>query len=154
MAPAGLLFVLLVVSLMSALGVLGILAPAPLARVIAAGIRTLPVVAPKSMQERIASGSSPLIVRAWGILAVAFCAVIVTDLVAKIIDGRIWDQEASASVPTPWPLYVMATVHLLFGLILVLRSGPIHDRVRTRFAGSGADLRRWMLVALGAVASR
>lgn len=153
MSPAALVFAIAVFSAMLPVAVVAILWPAALARLNAAGLRSLPVAAPKVMRERAASNSTPGFMRFWGIAALGIITVIGINLLGIVRDGGIEEPDAAASPSFVWLIYLLGGMQVVFGLGVVIWSRRIFERLRVKFEEEGASLRRWMVVVLGAVAT-
>lgn len=141
-----------VVSVMLPVAVVAILWPGPLARLNAAGIRSLPVAAPKSMRERAASNSTPGSIRFWGVAALVVLPVIATNVIRTVLEDGIEEIAGPVDAWMAWPVYAIGVAQILFGSSLLIWSRRIFDALHAKFAENSADLRRWMVVVLGAVA--
>lgn len=151
MPLAALVMAIFVFSVMLLVAVVAILWPAALARLNAASIRTLPVLAPKSMREQAASNSTPGMMRFWGIGATIILAIAATGIVRTVIEEGIQEIGSETDSWIVWPIYVIGLAQIVFGLSLLIRSRQIFERLRVKFDENGADLRRWMVVVLGSV---
>ncbi|MGW9184060.1 hypothetical protein [Agromyces sp. NPDC055661] len=151
MPLAALVMAILVFSVMLPLAVAAILWPAALARLNAASIRTLPVAAPKSMREQVASNSTPGIMRFWGIGAIVILAVALTGVVRTVLEDGIQEIESETDSWIAWPIYAIGLAQIVFGASLLTWSRRIFERLRVKFDENGADLRAWMIVVVGAV---
>lgn len=151
MPLAALVMAILVFSVMLFVAVVAILWPAALARLNAASIRTLPVLATKSMREQVASNSTPGMMRFWGISAIIILAVAGTRVTSAVVEDGIQEIGSKADSWIAWPIYVICLAQIVFGLSLLIRSRQIFERLRVKFDENGADLRRWMVVVLGSV---
>lgn len=151
MSPAALVFAIAVFSAMLPIAVVAILWPAALARLNAAGLRSLPVAAPKAMRERAASKSTPGFMRFWGIAVLGIITVIGSNLLGIVRDGGIDEPDAAADPSFVWLVYLLGVMQVVFGLGVLIRSRRIFERLRVKFEEEGASLRRWMVVVLGVV---
>lgn len=151
MPLAALVMAILVFSVMLPVAVVAILWPAALARLNAAAIRTLPVAAPKSMREQVASNSTPGMMRFWGIGAIVILAVAVTGVVRTVLEDGIQEIESETDSWLAWPIYAIGLAQIVFGASLLIWSRRIFERLRVKFDENGADLRGWMIVVVGAV---
>ncbi|MFB9308297.1 hypothetical protein BJY17_002238 [Agromyces hippuratus] len=151
MPLAALVMVIFVFSIMLLVAVVAILWPAALARLNAAGLRTLPVAAPKSMREQAASNSTPGMMRFWGIGAIIILAVAVPRIVSSVLEDGIQEIGSETDSWLAWPIYAIGLAQIVFGSSLLIWSRRIFKRLRVKFDESGADLRRWMVVVVGSV---
>ena len=152
MSPAALVFAIAVLSVMLPIAVVAILWPAALTRLNAAAIRSLPVAAPKKMREEAASNSTPGFMRFWGVSAVVMGALISANLLGVVREGRIEDPGTASTMWIVVPFYLIGALHLTFGLVVLMLSRRIFERLRIAFGEAGASLRRWMVAVLGSVA--
>lgn len=151
MSPAALVFVIAVFCAMLPVAVVAILWPAALARLNAAGLRSLPVAATRATREQAASNSTPGFIRFWGIAAVGIMTVIGANLLGIVREGGIEEPVTAAQLSFVWLFYVIGVVQVVFGLAVLTMSRRIFDRLRVKFEEEGASLRRWMVVVLGVV---
>jgi hypothetical protein len=151
MSPAALVFVIAVFSVMLPVAVVAILWPTALARLNAAGIRSMPVAATKPAREQAASNSTPGFMRFWGFAAIGIMTLIGTNVAGIVFEGRIVHSDTAANSSFVWPIYLIGVAQVLFGLMFLIRSRRIFERLRIKFEEDRASLRRWMVVALGAV---
>lgn len=149
---AALVMALVVLSIMLPVMVVAILWPGALARLNAAGLRTLPVAAPRSMREQAASNSTPGMMRFTGIVGLGILLVVGTAVTRTVLERGVEEIDAHASSWMVWPIYAIGIAQAIFGISLLVRSRLIFERLRGKFEKEGADLRRWMIVVLGAVA--
>lgn len=151
MSPAALVFAIAVFSVMLPIAVVAILWPAALARLNAAGLRSLPVAAPKAMRERAASNSTPGFMRFWGIAAVGIITVIGANLLGIVREGGIQEPDTAANPSFVWLFYPIGVMQVVFGLAVLTWSRRIFERLRVKFEEESASLRRWMVFVLGVV---
>lgn len=149
---AALMMALVVLSIMLPMTVVAILWPGALARLNAAGLRTLPVAAPRSMREQAASNSTPGMMRFTGIVGLGILLVVGTAVTRTALEQGTDETDAQASSWMVWPIYAIGIAQAFFGVSLIVRSRRIFERLSAKFEQDGADLRRWMIVVLGAVA--
>ncbi|MGU3645359.1 hypothetical protein ACLBXX_10355 [Microbacterium sp. C23T] len=152
MPLAALVMALVVLAIMLPVMIVAILWPGALARLNAAGIRNLPVAAPRSMREQAASNSTPGTMRFTGIAGLAILIVVGTAVTRTALERGVDEITPEASRWIVWPVYAIGIAQALFGLCLIIWSGWIFERLQGKFEKDGAHLRRWMIVVLGAVA--
>lgn len=149
---AALVMALVVLSIMIPVTVVAILWPRAVARLNAAGLRTLPLAAPRSIRDRAASRSTPGMMRFTGIVGLGILVVIATAVTRTVLERGIDDVDARSSSWTVWPVFAIGITQAILGISLIVRSRRIFGRLRVAFEEEGAFLRRWMIVVLGAVA--
>lgn len=148
---AALVMALVVLSVMLPVMVVAILWPGALARVNAAGIRSLPAVGTQTMREQAASNSTPGTMRFTGIVGLGILIVIGTAVTRTVLEQGVDEITPEASSWIVWPVYAIGIAQVVFGTSVILRSRRIFERLRVKFEQDGAHLRRWMIVVLGAV---
>lgn len=89
--------------------------------------------------------------RFWGICAIVILTVAGTGLVRTVIEDGIQEIRSETDSWLAWPIYCIGLAQLVFGASLLIRSRRIFERIRVKFDENGADLRRWMIVVVGAV---
>lgn len=151
MSLTGLIFAVVVLSIMIPLMVIAVVWPAPLARWNGAAQRTLPIAAPRRVRERAALASSPRLMRAWGTGGLTMGTLIVISITRSLLLNGIDPAPANLSPLLTGGFIVIGTAQAIFGVVLVVRSRRILDMLRRRFAEDGAGLRRWMVIAWGCV---
>jgi hypothetical protein len=151
MSPAALVFAVAVLCAMSPIAVVAVLWPAALARLNAAGLRSLPVAAPKKMREQAASNSTPGSVRLWGVATVGIITVIGANLLGIVREGGIEEPSTTAKLSFVWMFYLIGVGQVVFGVAVLMLSRRIFERLRVKFEEEGATLRRWMVIVVGAV---
>lgn len=149
---AALVMALVVLSIMCPVVVVAILWPGALARLNAAGLRTLPVAGPRSLRERAASNSTPGTMRFTGIVGLGILLVVATAVTRTVLEQGIDEIDAHSSSWMVWPVYAIGITQAILGISLIVRSRRVFDRLRVAFEKEGALLRRWMILVLGAVA--
>lgn len=148
---AALVMALVVLSVMLPVVIVAILWPGALARVNAAGIRSLPAVGTQSMREQAASNSTPGMMRFTGIVGLGILIVVGTAVTRTVLEQGVDEITPEASSWIVWPVYAIGIAQVVFGTSVILRSRRIFERLRVKFEQDGAHLRRWMIVVLGAV---
>lgn len=148
---AALLMMTVVLSIMTPATVIAILWPAAVARVNAAALRTLPVAATRRSREQAASNSTPAMMRFVGVVGLVIMLVLGTTATRTVLERGIDGVDTPAPAWMLWTIYALGVGQAVFGIILVIRSRPIFERLRRAFEEEGAALRRWMIALLGGV---